>query len=178
MATPAPGGGFGYGGAGGAAEAKPARKYEYHVQNQFGPGKKPLTVVTKEKSVQRGEDIIRDTKLRVYQRHYETVLNEAIQARLTLLDAPPEKQEALKARQAALEEIAKKLETDIRELSGPPRTSAMTAPGGAAMIAGEAAIEGRVVKELPIGPEGGGGVVELHDEEGNTFRFSQPPAQR
>jgi hypothetical protein len=176
---PPPAGDYGYGGASqpGPAFVKPAKKFEYHIQKHPEPDKKPLTVVTKEKSVLRGEDIIRDTKLRVYQRHYETVLNEAIQARLQILDAPPEKQDALKARQAALEEIAAKLETDIRELSGPARVSALMAPGGGAVIVGEP-LEARVLKEVHVGPAGGGGVVELHDEEGNTLRLPTPPVKR
>jgi len=176
---PPPAGQFGSGGAfqPGPAFVKPAKKYEYHIQKHPEPDKKPLTVVTKEKSGLRGEDIIRDTKLKVYQRHYETVLNAAIEARLNLLDAPPDKQEALRARQAALEEIAKKLETDIRELSG-PRVSSIRASGGSGVvIAGEPA-EGTVIREVPAGPDSGGGVVELQDGEGNTLRLSQPPARR
>lgn len=177
--SPPPVGASGYGGGlhNAPVETRPRQRVEYHLQHQPGPDKKSLAVVTKEKAGPRGEDIIRDTKLRVYQRHYETVLNAAIEARLNLLDAVPEKQESLKARQAALEEIAGKLEEDIRQLSGAPRTGALRIEGGGAMMSGTG-LEGTVIKETRPGPGGGAGTVELRDGEGNTLRLTEPRVER
>jgi hypothetical protein len=83
--------------------------------------------VAKVEPAPTGEDIIRAIKLKVYQRHYETIFNEAIQARLAVIDAPPEKLEGLKARQVALEELASGLEEDIRQLSAPEHSGVIKA---------------------------------------------------
>ncbi|MFN0126650.1 MAG: hypothetical protein ACKV19_08195 [Verrucomicrobiales bacterium] len=167
--------GSGYGGATipGSTKPIPSSKREFQNIATPAPVRPALTVVANEHPMSRGEDIIRETKLRVFQRHYETVLNQAIQARIALLDATPENQESLKARQAALEEIAGSLEEEIRRLSGPPLQNVIISP--AVDTLPEVRLAVPTNEELPIPSTSGDEViVEMRDAEGNTLLLTRP----
>ncbi len=67
----------------------------------------------------RAEKIIRDVKLKVFQRHYESALSESVELERALLDAPADKKEAMTARLAALQGFTSKLEGGIHSLAVP-----------------------------------------------------------
>jgi hypothetical protein len=77
----------------------------------------------------RGGEVVRDIKLRVFQRHYEATLSEAVEVEKALLSAPVDidvagftggtwsERKALTAKAKALHVFADKLEADIRALT-------------------------------------------------------------
>jgi hypothetical protein len=70
--------------------------------------------------VNPGEQIIREIKLKVFKRHFETALSETMEMKKALLDAPPEKRESMEAKLNALRGFAEQLEKDIHSLAGQP----------------------------------------------------------
>ena len=76
----------------------------------------------------RGEQIIRDTKLKVLQSHYETALSEQVAAERALIDAADDKRPALETRLKGLKGFVERLEADIQKLAA---SAASDAPAGA-----------------------------------------------
>lgn len=174
---PAEGSGFGGVTIQRSAKAPPLKKAEIRSIARTAPVKKTSTLVANGDTRPRGEDIIRDTKLRVFQRHYETVLNEAIQSRIALLDATPENQESLKARQAALEEIARNLEEEIRHLSGPPQPNVIISPSDD-NLPGVGSADPTIEALPPAAGSSDGVSVELRDAEGNALKLTPPVKEK
>jgi len=176
---PAQEGGFGNDTIQSSAKTIPSKSFKIRNVARGGPGpaKKSPPVAAKAGPRPRGEDIIRDTKLKVVQRHYEIVLNEAIQARIARLDATPENTESLKARQAALEEIARNLEEEIRHLSGPPQPNVILSPtSGNLPGVGLADPTSEASPPASAGPDGV--IPEARDAEGSTLPLTPPAKEK
>jgi hypothetical protein len=70
---------------------------------------------------QTGQEIIRQAKLRVLQRHYEDTLNQMIQLEKDALAAPPEEREKMEASAKAMREFLNKLESELLPLADGPK---------------------------------------------------------
>ena len=71
-------------------------------------------------AIRPGHDIIRQTKLKVLQRHYETVVNELVELEKAVLTAPADQRDAMAAKLKALGDFAAKLEADVEKLDAHP----------------------------------------------------------
>jgi hypothetical protein len=72
-----------------------------------------------------GQDIIREAKLKVLQKHYEETLSETIRLERTALSAEPEERAKMEATAKAMRDFLAKLEADLGALAPPPaKTSA------------------------------------------------------
>lgn len=82
------------------------------------PQGQPMQMNYAPQPVNPGEQIVREIKLRVFQRHFEMALSETMEMKKALLDAPPDKRESMEARLNALRGFADQLEKDIHSLAG------------------------------------------------------------
>ena len=82
-------------------------------------------------AIRPGHDIIRQTKLKVLQRHYETVVNELVELEKAMLTAPADQREAMAAKLKALSDFAAKLEGDVEKLDAHPAVVVAPPPGTA-----------------------------------------------
>jgi WD40 repeat protein len=75
----------------------------------------------------RGLEIIRETKLKVLQRHYEETLNETVQLERKALSAPPDERAKMEEQAKAMRAFLSKLETDLQSLADQPAPVKTTA---------------------------------------------------
>jgi hypothetical protein len=85
----------------------PAKQNRTIGRTVFAPAPTPIP---------RAEEIIRDAKLKVLQRHYETAFAEFMEIEKALVTASSEERDTLSAKAKALRGFADKLEDEIRKL--------------------------------------------------------------
>ncbi|HWB05907.1 MAG TPA: hypothetical protein VG796_22995 [Verrucomicrobiales bacterium] len=92
--------------------------YEQSAQGAGNPQGQQMQSSYALQAVNPGEQIVREIKLRVFQRHFEMALSETMEMKKALLDAPPDKRESMEAKLNALRGFADQLEKDIHSLAG------------------------------------------------------------
>jgi hypothetical protein len=118
---------------------------------------KPITPTRTGKAEQRepktstGQSLIRETKLKVLQKHYESALNETIQLEKTALSAEPEERAKAEAKAKSMRDFLHKLEAELQTLTA-QSVSAKIMPADTGAAAGPAAGSG--VPGLPEGSAG------------------------
>jgi hypothetical protein len=73
-----------------------------------------------------GQSLIRETKLKVLQKHYESALNETIQLEKAALSAEPEERAKMEAKAKSMRDFLGKLEADLATVT--PKTTAAGKP--------------------------------------------------
>jgi len=113
-----------------APAPRPARASNRYFDDNPAPAATPALPPSPAPPRARGEQIIRDTKLKVLQSHYETALSEQVAAERALIDAADDKRPALETRLKGLKGFVERLEADIQKLAASAASDARAGADG------------------------------------------------
>ncbi len=98
----------------------------HHVVRSAGSDEPSAFAASSAPMPRNGQEIIREAKLRVLQRHYEETLNQMIQLEKDALSASPEDREKMEATAQAMQAFLSKLEAELVPLADRPKGARTT----------------------------------------------------